>query len=342
MAYLSGTANDVASLLTALRNFLTANGWTLSGNVLHKDGCYAEVVNMNFPVTGVTGNPHLRLHVGNGIDGSNALVDAAPLPSWLGVLGMSGNQLDNWNFPITYHIHAHADPDEVWLGVNYNGALANCWQWMGFGKSPDPGNHGSGCWQFAPLADPVYRTALGFMPQYNQQRSHLNGSAWTSGNAGLFTALPFWVYNSISINLRCNSYVHGVIDPLSGEPSWSADSFEWGGATNYERGVSAFTPLQPLFEYGLNNWNLETPLLRIRVLQRQPEAKTSLISTMQHSRVCRNDYLADGEVVSLGPDRWKVYPFYRKNVAQRNGSTIISTNMDHSGTFALALRYDGP
>lgn len=339
MAYVSGTANDVASLLTALRNFLTANGWTLSGNVLHKGDCHAEVLNTDYPVTGVTGNPHLRLHVGNGIDGSNALTDAAPRPSWLGFLGAS-SAIDAWSFPITYHIHAHASPDEVWLGVNYNGMLANCWQWMGFGQSPDLGNEGTGCWQFAPLSDPILRTVLGHMPQYNQQRSHLNGSSW-SGNNALFAALPFWI-TSTGLYMPSNSYVHGVIDPTTGQPGWSADMFRFLDPSGYENSVSAFTPIQPLLEYGLNTWNLESPLLRIRLMQRQPEAKTSLISTLQHARMCRNDYLSDGEVVTLGDDRWKVYSFYRKDVAQRNGSSIISTNMTHSGTFALALRYDGP
>ena len=49
MAYVSGTANDLAALRTAIINACTANGWTLSGSVLSKGSLYLSIaVNGNF------------------------------------------------------------------------------------------------------------------------------------------------------------------------------------------------------------------------------------------------------------------------------------------------------
>lgn len=45
--------------------------------------------------------------------------------------------------------------------------------------------------------------------------------------------------------------------------------------------------------------------------------------------------------MTYGTDRWKIYPFHRKNAAVRNGVSW-STGADHSGTFAYAIRYTGP
>jgi hypothetical protein len=48
--------------------------------------------------------------------------------------------------------------------------------------------------------------------------------------------------------------------------------------------------------------------------------------------------------VTIGQDRWKIYPFFKKNIQYRNGTTGASPSggTNHSGTLAMAIRHDGP
>ena len=59
---------------------------------------------------------------------------------------------------------------------------------------------------------------------------------------------------------------------------------------------------------------------------------------LAHCRFLRIDNYQPGDIIPLGPDRWKVAPWYRKNTAQRDGGS----NIQHTGTFGWAIRYDGP
>lgn len=343
MPFISGQANDFPALLTALRGFLTANGWTLSGDVLHKGDCHAAVTVGPFPATGAAGDTHVQLQVGNGIDGDNRLVDPTPFPSLLGQLkaNSSDHALETWAWPVSYFLHVLDDPSEVWLAVKYDASNANNWQLLGFGQSPEPGNSGTGCWQFAPIGFPYPNYHPSFNAEFSRARLHFDGADWNGDTGSMFTPAPFFVFRTGWTSSRApfNSYVHGVINSVTGLPGWSAS--QHAGFTAASDAVSAHLPAQPLFEYGLNTWNLESPLLRIRLVQPRPEAKTSIISTMEHARFCRNDYLEDGGIITLGHDRWSVYPFYRKNAAARGGGVSRTTNIDHSGTLALAIRYDG-
>ena len=71
MAYETGSANSFADLLAALQAACTGNGWTLSGNVLHKGTCYAEVKLTQTQGSVVWPNSALGVRACNGIDGSN-------------------------------------------------------------------------------------------------------------------------------------------------------------------------------------------------------------------------------------------------------------------------------
>ena len=43
MAYVTGAAASFADLKTAIQNAATANGWTLTSDVLSKDGCFFKL-----------------------------------------------------------------------------------------------------------------------------------------------------------------------------------------------------------------------------------------------------------------------------------------------------------
>ncbi|WP_297831671.1 hypothetical protein [Thermomonas sp.] len=334
MAYVTGSAASMSALLSALQGACTANGWTLSGNVLHKGSCYADLKlgQPGYSYGAPPVNGYLRLVAGNGIDGSNNITDAAPGAVFLGPLRQAAYDSVplTWSFPIEYHIHVLASPDEVWLWVRYE---TDYWQYMAFGRSPAPGCGGSGNWSTALIG-----STLGRGDCYDNVCSGSgNGVSGVGyGSISRLCSIPFW-WNQNSYSSG-NGFVHGVIDNSSGAARWNVPLF----ATDH--GAAAWLTLYQLYNKCQSVWNDEAVLCPIQLAQQRPSNKISIIAEMQHARLTRNLYLQPGEIVALGLDKWKVYPTYRRNT-DVTGDIAPGGGVDgasHSGTFAIAVRYDGP
>src|SRR5699024_24385 len=124
-----------ADILAAVQSACTANGWTLSGEVLHKSTCYVRVA--------MQGESQISICGGTGIDGSNNLTGGAPNTNYFGA-GYSPAM----TFPATYHIHVLDAPGEVYVFVNY---AVTGWQWLAWGQSNAFGAPGSGIWFGGPM-----------------------------------------------------------------------------------------------------------------------------------------------------------------------------------------------
>lgn len=337
MPYVTGTALSFADLLTALRNACTSNGWTLSGNVLHKGTCYAEVLQAGMGDTGAPADGGLHVRAGNGIDGSNLLTDTVTAPVRMGILkAVSGETWPDWDWPVTYHIHVHASPDEVFLVVNYEAGAR--FQWLAFGQSPSPGNAGTGNWHSSIAGRPGLDARRIQNGSYHPDGGNIRRSGGQIHGCGPF----FWGNGrEDSAAVYLGSGIHGAIDNVSGLPVWSNDRYFACSTGGSNQGVNGGLTVRPLLGFSPNAWNNETHLIPIQIIQERPDLKTSLIGELQHIRMCRNDYIGPGDVITLGPDQWKVYPCYKKDAANRNGPGATTAG-DHSGTVAMAIRYDGP
>lgn len=340
MPYYTGTVTSLAGLRTALINACVSEGWTNVGDVVHKNGCYASLVvgNTN-EESGAPPNCRLIMWVGNGIDGSNNLTDPAGIAGVrIGFLRAADNTYPEWDWPVTYHLHIMTDPDEVYLFVNYG--AGQFWQQLAWGKSPAEGNAGTGNWMYGTLprigSPSIYR-------RVNTCSIEPSGGyldAYTGTN--YFCPAPFfWRGKQLSYDIRLNAQIHGCINSSTGLPVWSDDFYPLGFGDQTLPLVSSGVPLQPLMTVIPNLWNQEVVLLPCQIFQSRPDAKISLIGELQHLRFTRNTYILPGEIVQLGPERWKVYPCYRRNVDVPNG-TSGDAGIDHSGTIAMAIRYDGP
>lgn len=352
MAYITGVANSLSDIVTALRNACTSNGWTLAGNVLHKGGCYVDIQALSTPVGGDFGV--IEIKPGNGIDGSNQLTDTPALytTSWpaSGVIGPMGNGTStsaytNWDWPVTYYIHILTSPDEVYLMVNYGSN--QYWQGLSFGRSPAPGCPGTGNWSYA--SNPRRRTdASGSGGRLNgDSRVVVNpsGNQMSTFNGGVVPgAIPFWGYTMDQSGSTPNpGLFHGVWNNDGVTTGWSHPRYYWNSSGNPSTAmnvVSSSRVSQPLPTYSPNAWNDEAHLVRLQILCPRLEWKSSVVGEIKHARFVRNDFLDDGEIITIGSDKWKVYPAYRKDVTNRNGSGTGGST--HSGTCALAIRYDGP
>lgn len=332
MAYVTGTVTSLADLVTAIRNACTANGWTLTGNVLSKGGCHAEVMLSTAGDESPSPFPGVRVRVGNGLDGSS-LTDA---PSGQGSMRplRVGSTYPDWDWPVTYHIHVLSEPDEVYVFVNYHGTF---WQNIMFGRSPAPGNAGTGNWFHGTIPrlgrSDIYRYVDGFT--VGPAGANINYFGYHVMCGGPF----FQGSKSSGGPAYVSAQMHGAIqDGAAGAPIWTHEELVLQSGGSADGRVSSASGQHPLLSYLPNAASDNTALIRCQVLQGRPENKTSLIGELRHLRFLRNDYINDGDIIELGHERWKVYPFYRKNAAARNGGNRI----DHSGTMAMAIRYDGP
>lgn len=290
MAYVTGTANSILDLLSAIQIACTDNGWTLSGSVLHKGTCYIEV-KVNGSVINVRG--------GTGIDGSNALTGACNTSS--GSLGVKWPG-QTFTFPISYDIHVHSAPDEVYVIINFD---ITSYQTMAFGQSAMPGIVGSGNW-------------------YNGPDNRFINSGWykfsqigSFGERGNGTVASLFCRTSYG----ANGYgVHHSLDSATWEVEGSAR--DWAS----------------LFWRQPNQWNSESILIPIRVYASRPSGFVSPVLECAHARFINIANLEDKQIITLGPDKWKVYPWGQRGApydANANGGT-------GSGVCGHAFRYDGP
>lgn len=298
MAYITGTANTVADLLTAIQSACTANGWTLSGNVLNKGTCFTEVK--------VAGGV-ISVRGGRGVDGSNNLT--SPCDSNAGafttvIYGSASSTLKTnvpFAYPARYCIHVLTAPDEVYVAVNYS---ATWYQLMGFGASPTPGLTGTGTWYSAPQAPAGYPWLM-----------HDDGEYWATAigsGLGLFAGAGSGA---------------GVDHAL--------DSATW-------KTLGAWRDTASLMLRQPSQWNAESTLMPIRVYASRPSGFVSVVHECAHARYVSIDTLNAEQIITLGTDRWVVYPWGAKGTRitrGSNGAWIFGTNTGHLGH---AIRYDGP
>lgn len=313
MAYYSGSVNSFDDLKTAIETNCVANGWTLTTSILSKNGCFFKLVSSN---TG--GYKFLRLDGGTGQSGSSLTG---------GTTGSEGVVISECNghaisFPINYEIHIFNNPDEVYCVVNYNSSY---YQQLSFGKSDVPGIGGTGAWFTSAKASDQDITGGSTV----STKCHTNASSSST--------LEISSYDGFSIGLFCgsagsytSSYIHANLDSLRWYGPNSGGDYICGLNT-----VSALMHMQP-------NLSSQTEiLLPIKPLAKRSANGLTILASLKNARYLRIDNLSPGDIKTIGSDRWKCYPMFRKDTAQRNG-VQWATGATHSGTFGYAIRYTGP
>lgn len=306
MAYYNGTANDMTALRQALIDACVLEGWSWSADteVLSKGALYLrlQVVSEYLTLLG-------RTSAAAG-DAPNVVrigkLDSAPL-TW----------------PADYEIFAFSG--EIYMVVKYS---TDRYQWCAFGKSTIEGLPGSGMF---------FAASLGSTTPSSSSSRIIMGATFGGGAAtGQDAACPAfnWATYTASASLLAsrNCFVHSDLDSAG----WLI-----GDAANEQlrMGVGALAPLIGILP---NSWNSEAVLLPMRSFKIRSSGKASIVADLEHARHVRIDNYAPGEVVTIGADRWRVFPWYRRDVDGRNGSPNASTFVGHTGTFGWAIRYEGP
>ncbi len=298
MAYYSGTANDMSALRQALIDACVLEGWAWNIGT--------EVLSkgeMFLHAQVISGYLRLRGRISPSSGDMGHVVQIGPFT------GYAPKPLPAFVYPISYQLFIFAQ--EVYCVINYS---IDCFQWCAFGQSSVDGLPGSGMWVGATAAQEKSGYTYGI---------NMFASSGGSSGGNYFCPALFWATSFAPVEWAVHS-------DLDGQGWWSSQT--QNGATV---GVGAAAPLigiQP------NNWNSEAVLLPIRAYKVRPSNKIGLVADLEHARYVRVDNYAPGQVIDIGGDRWKVFPWFRKNTASRNGGDAI----DHTGTFGWAIRYEGP
>lgn len=309
MAFYMGVANTASTLLTALINNCTANSWVNNNGILNKTGCYIKPY--------VTDN---TLAIAGGTGQSGSALTGTVLPENNCPVSFAGVDI-KITYPLTYYLHIF--DTEVYMLINYN---VDFWSYIAFGQSP-AASPGTGNWY----------SGTG------------NGSAIfpskNTANRGSDGCIQLMMFPHFSDPWTGSFYIQAFNSFI--QHGFDGNSWSCGGAGvgSSSGGISASgasmamgtLPIKPLLNRIPNAWNGEAILLPITPIVYRPEDRRSIVGNIKYAYYTRNDNYEPGQIITIGNLKYKVYPWLKKNSQDRNAAN----DKTHSGTFALAVLYDG-
>jgi hypothetical protein len=310
MPYVTGVATSANDLQNAVVAAATDHGWSwdASNSLLSKGDILGQLT-----VEGL----NLLVQAALGAAGSMLLNPAAKRVGITDRLRQAGNTL--LGYPLTYHLFVHTDPDDLILAVNYQ---VMWWQWLALGQARRFGVLGHGVFQWGTATSDINTTA----------GVAIDADGGTGSGGGNTSGAPFWQSHDTTGVQNSSIYLD-----FNGHGWWNNPV---GVSTANPNNARATLAVPVLLTTQPNIWNGEAALIRLHVMAAQPAGFWSHVAELPHLRMTRNDNLDDGEIITLGAERWFIAPVYRKNTQSRNASPHNAAN--HSGTIAMAVRYDGP
>lgn len=312
MAYFNGQASSFADLLNSLVNACVSLGWTWADSILNKGDAYIQLysteTNTAAQGSGITA-------IGGTGKSGVVLVNPSNKQPRIGRIG-DGALSSPINFPCDYNIHI--SNDEVFLIVKSN---VDYYFYLGFGYS---GESGSGLWIAATTTKEYYDNTYSGGNGFQMYLGGGGSATYRSVGSGFMWRDSFRAdYNNNNVMFFNGAWIQG-------------GNYNGSGP---EKGFNASIYISNLIGRMPSNWSSETLLIPINCYYQVASYKVQLVLSVKTARYLRIDNHNPEEIIQIGTDRWKVYPFYRKNISQRDGS---QASVNHSGTFGLAVKYDGP
>lgn len=182
--------------------------------------------------------------------------------------------------------------------------------------------------------DKFYHLAFG--------KSSILGTVWVSATSPQYCYADQWISIATNGGGASSSSITSSAPFWGGayhNPNWchctiqhNLDGYIWSGHSS-----QAYCNFEPLISRLPTTHFSDSPLLPYNIYLERPENKLSLICQFENARFVRVDNYENEQILTLGHERWMVFPFYRKNVVERNGGH----NIRHTGTFGWAIRYEG-
>lgn len=314
MAYYTGQCTSYQHLADILVEHCQKHGWVWQDGILSKNDLFIQI----FVVEQRIDNYHVR---GQGITliggtgkQTNQLINPAENPVRLGRT-VAGRKLPQINyFPAHYHLFIFAN--EVYLFMKFD---IDKFYYLAFGKSNLLQNTlGSGLWLSATCQHYSFSSDDGSIFEIIYLKNNGGGA---SGGYGATVVAPFWNRQDFYHNWSNSVICHGL------------DNLLWSNGKS-----RAYCTFEPLIDRLPTNHFADSPLLPYNIYLERPENKLSLIAQLENARCVRIDNYEPEQIISLGHEKWMVFPFYRKNLQYRD---VNSGYSQHTGTFGWAIRFDG-
>lgn len=305
-SYFSGTAASFAGLQGGIIAACVADGWTaVTADIISKGDCFIQLSNTA---------TWLAARAGLGQSGG-ALVTPNPALVYCKDICSGGALV----FPINYEVHV--TPTGVVAVANF---AADRYMYLMFGQDPVAGLPGKGVWISASQGSTAFGTV-------SWTGTGFNGSL----SVGWVGTGPF-LCEAVNSGALFNSYVHHGLDG----GAWSDSAGVAGRAPSTgAKSTGGFCTL--MVKYSPNAWNNEATLFPVQPYITRGSNKMSFIADIDAIRYLRIDNYMPGDIITIGTDKWKVYPVYKKNSTLR----LLAANssaFQHSGTIGYAVRYYGP
>lgn len=304
MAYYTGQVNSFLALKDVIENAaVTAAGWQLNSGILSKKAAYVQLLSGTYQ-----GYERLQITGGTGQSGESLLGAAL----WNGQIAAAAGHPIVW--PAYYHIHVLDGLDEVYCVLNHG---VDFFQLLAFGISDIPGIGGTGGWFSGSMSSRV-----GLSGALTLSLGVSADSVVAQTNIAQIAAL--WAVNSPNPNAQ----VHCSLDNGAG---W----LQSGQASGYSSIPGALITSLP------SPLNQAHVLIPVKCVAVRPSGGRTIVVQHHGLRALRLDNVEPGDIVSLGGERWKCYPWAVKDSGNRNGISGYPSRLS-SGTFGWAIRYDGP
>lgn len=309
MAYLSVDVNSATDLKAAIESFAQTNGWTLSSGVLSKNGCYVSI-----SVAAVNDLRIVGAKNGNfsGFDQSYT----------------KRIHISTWPSRATVHLFGFSNPDTIWMTMNYDVVK---FHHMGFGNLIKYGNWGGGQWNhgqhtmYAESIDTKCFATLGLSGRTGYRAGACTGffadcvdsDGWDSG----------YIENTPT-HLECD--IRGRI----WEPPY---------ADNGNDKFWTFRFLTPIHYKNPNVFNSQTLLSPFQIWLRASDGFLQCLGHVDHIRWVKLTNYNPGDVITLGSDQWKLFPWCVHDVNWPDGHSVsYSEQWSSTGVLGCAVKYDGP
>lgn len=323
IGYDTGTTTSLANLLASILDKADEHGWTVAGANVSKAGLSMSLT--------TTGSGNLEVLMAQGTAGGVL----SPGPSYL-LAGRFGGQADaslrDILWPATYHIVVYDDPDMIVVSLNHDSIY---WQHLIFGFANNLGSTG--------LAGELPFHWSSFHAPYGGDVCNLWPSPYDGTGLSRHAAIPFNNATPTYAPLGESGFAY-LNEGAGFENSATNPAFKWAphpiadgapdlaGAINcsgdFPGGTFSVAKRQP------NLANGDCVFATIKVALARPDSFWSWMFEIPHIRLARNDYYADGEIVTKGSDQWMIVPCRRKNLLDRKADSF---NNDDSGSYAFAI-----
>jgi hypothetical protein len=308
MAFYTGVVGTPTALKTAIEVQAVANGWTLSGDWLSKGNSHISLTVPAAP------NDVKQLNI-TGACSSDGMTKPAEFSRCIHI------ETNFW--PVTYDLHIHNTPNMLVCILQYDTVRTQVIIFGDLVKVHDSAYVGGNFFfatrmtEYATNDEPclvsITRSALitGQGYYYNTGSNIIPFSAGAGGNE----------------SKKANNGIHAEIDNNDWDTTISAPNV---------RVTYTDTTLEALFR-SPNTWNSQTHLIPMNLQHSMLDGFYGYLGYVEHMRLIRVDNYNIGNVVSIPPDNWKVYPWTMKSMLQRNGGN--NPENGHSGSLGFAVRY---